>query len=74
MIALILVALVPWLRGRGRSGGRIRWIEKARRARFQALLPTGTTTGSGFAPVDDDDTVLEAYNAWLARTAVRERR
>jgi hypothetical protein len=69
-----MVALVPWLRGRGRSGGRLRWIERARRARFESYLPSGTTAGSGLAAVDDDDAVLDAYNAWLARMSSTDKR
>ncbi len=74
MIALIVVAMIPWLRGRGRAGGRMRWIEKARRATYDAYLPAGTTTGSGIGQVDDDDAVLDAYNDWLARMSRQERR
>jgi putative copper resistance protein D len=67
MIALILAAMVPWVRGRGRT--RMRWIEKARRAAFATYLPSGSS-----APLDDDDAALDAYNAWLAKMSDEDRR
>jgi cytochrome c oxidase assembly factor CtaG len=67
MIVLILAAMVPWVRGRGRT--RMRWIEKARRAALASYLPAGSTRA-----IDDDDAALDAYNAWLAKMSDEDRR
>ena len=69
MIALIVTAMVPWLRGRGRAGGRMRWVEKARRANLDRYLQDPALAAAEHRNVDDDDAVLDAYNAWLARTS-----
>jgi cytochrome c oxidase assembly factor CtaG len=74
MIGLILTALVPWVAGRSRSSLRMRWVENARRAtmdRYTAYLPTGTEVRRD---VDEDEQRLDAYNAWLAEMAERDRK
>lgn len=73
MICLILTALVPWVAGRNRNAGRMRWVENARRAtmdRYAAYLPTGDEARRD---VDEDEARLDAYNAWLAAMAEQDR-
>jgi cytochrome c oxidase assembly factor CtaG len=73
MIGLILTALVPWVAGRNRNSVRMRWVENARRAtmdRYNAYLPAGTEARRD---VDEDEQRLDAYNAWLAEMAARDR-
>jgi cytochrome c oxidase assembly factor CtaG len=73
MICLILTALVPWVAGRNRNSLRMRWVENARRAsmdRYAAYLPAGATARRD---VDEDEQRLDAYNAWLAAMAERDR-
>lgn len=73
MIGLILTALVPWVAGRSRNSIRMRWVENARRAtmdRYTAYLPAG---GGVRRDVDEDEQRLDAYNAWLAEMAARDR-
>jgi cytochrome c oxidase assembly factor CtaG len=73
MIGLILAALVPWVAGRNRNILRMPWVEKARRAtqdRYAGYLPAGPATGHD---VDEDERRLDAYNAWLAAMAERDR-
>ncbi|MFY1702921.1 cytochrome c oxidase assembly protein [Micromonospora sp. WMMA1923] len=74
MMVFIIIAAIPWVRDIGGSGGRIGWVEEARRqnvVRYQQA-----TTGGGDTPLsrrlDDDDAALDAYNAWLARMAERD--
>jgi hypothetical protein len=73
MIGLILTALVPWIAGRNRNSLRMRWVENARRAtldRYNGYLPSDQTRSRD---VDDDERRLDAYNAWLAAMADRDR-
>lgn len=73
MIGLILTALVPWVAGRNRNSVRMRWVETARRAtmdRYAAYLPAGAEVRRD---VDEDEQRLDAYNAWLAEMAARDR-
>jgi putative copper resistance protein D len=73
MIGLILTALVPWVAGRNRNSLRMRWVESARRAtmdRYTGYLPAGTAVRRD---VDEDEQRLDAYNAWLAEMAERDR-
>lgn len=68
MMALIVATLVPWLAaGDRRRGGRLRWIERARRAALDQRL--GTAGGATGDDVDEDQRRLDAYNAWLATLA-----
>jgi putative copper resistance protein D len=76
MIALIVTALIPWISGRGIAGARMRWIEKARRANldsYATALPNPATVRAAHGEVVDDDTRLDAYNAWLAQVAANDR-
>jgi putative copper resistance protein D len=75
MIALIVTALVGWISGRGR-GARMRWIEAARRANLDRYGASTSVQAPGrrqHGDVDDDQEVLDAYNAWLARAAAHDR-
>jgi cytochrome c oxidase assembly factor CtaG len=74
MIALVVAALLPWLLGRGRSGGRLRWIEQARRATMDRYRVANAGDGEPErrADVDEDQARLDAYNAWLAQMSARD--
>lgn len=76
MILLVIAALVPWVAGRTRNISRMQWVEKARRAhfdRYTAYLPATATPVTGRSDVDEDERRLDAYNAWLAAMAERDR-
>jgi hypothetical protein len=54
----------------------MRGIEKARRAnldRYATALSNPATVRAPHGEVIDDDTRLDAYNAWLARAAAQDR-
>lgn len=76
MILLIVSAIFAWISGPGRGrANRMRWIEQARLAtfdRYGAALPHQSS--SGHTDLDDDQARLDAYNAWLAEMAARDRR
>lgn len=80
MIALIVAALFPWLIGRARTGMRLRWVEQARRANLDRYLAAATDDAGNplvltpHGDVDEDEVRLQAYNAWLAQLAARDRR
>lgn len=77
MIALILTAMIPWVYGRSRAGGRMTWVEKARRASLDRYTTAPAGSGAGDQPgrtdIDDDQERLDAYNAWLAEMSARDR-
>jgi cytochrome c oxidase assembly factor CtaG len=68
IMAVVMIALViGWLRTSGRSlRDRHSWLEQARAA-------TLSDRAGGDGEVDDDEARLDAYNAWLARVAERDR-
>jgi putative copper resistance protein D len=76
MILLIIGAIVPWVTGRSRNISRMQWVEKARRAhfdRYAGYLPSETPAAGNHNDVDEDERRLDAYNAWLAAMAERDR-
>ncbi|GGK99788.1 cytochrome c oxidase assembly protein [Mangrovihabitans endophyticus] len=74
MIALMLAALVPWVAGRTRSSARLRLVENARRAAMDRYAAYAPASRPGGGDVDEDEARLDAYNAWLAAMAERDRR
>jgi len=71
MIALIVAAMFRWLFGRRRPAMTLRWIERARRATFDAQLAVTGGPAIAGGDVDEDEQRLEAYNAWLASISTR---
>jgi putative copper resistance protein D len=72
MIILLVSALLPWLAQTNRGRSRLRWIEQARRASLDRYaVPTDTPAGTGRIDVDEDQTQLDAYNAWLAQMSAQ---
>jgi putative copper resistance protein D len=73
MLLLILVLVVGFLGERSEDSGAGRWLEAARQA---ALAQHATAAGVAPAtptagPIDDDETQLAAYNAYLAALSAR---
>ncbi len=68
IMALVMIALViGWQHTSGRSlRDRSSWLERARAA-------TLSDRAGGDGDIDDDQARLDAYNAWLARVAERDR-
>jgi cytochrome c oxidase assembly factor CtaG len=75
MIALIAAAMAAWVAKPGRGpANRMRWIEQARRANFDRYTTVTPHQTSSTGDLDDDQARLDAYNAWLAEMATRDRR
>jgi cytochrome c oxidase assembly factor CtaG len=75
IMAVVMTLLAfSWQRSAGRSlRDRDSWLEQARVATLGDRIGAGPEGGRSAADFDDDDTRLDAYNAWLAGMADPER-